>query len=475
MVGRLDRRATPGLRVRYVSTRGAAPAVDFAEALLAGLAPDGGLYSPERWPEFAADEIAAFAGRPYAEVAAAVVGRLAGDAFAPDDLLRMCREAYGSFAHPAVAPLMQLDADLWLLELFHGPTLAFKDVAMQLLARMYDAVLGRAGRRLTLVVATSGDTGGAAVEAFRGRENIRLVILFPHGRISDVQRRFMTTAADANVFCAAVDGTFDDCQALVKALFADAALAREVDLSGVNSINFGRIAAQAVYYFTSATALGAPARAIRYVVPTGNFGDAFAGWAAARMGLPVSGIDVATNGNDILARTFAEGAYVRGAVAETQSPAMDIGVASNFERLYFEAVGRDGAETARAFQGFAATGRIDPPSQALAALRERFTGASATEAETAEAMARAWTEGRALVDPHTAVALHVASRRSAPGPTVVLSPAHPAKFPQAVRAATGAEPGHALADALAALPERFTRLPNDERAVAAHVRTFAAA
>ena len=459
---------------RYVSTRGAAPPVDFAEALLAGLAPDGGLYTPERWPELAADEISAFAGRSYAEVAAAVVGRLAGDALPADELLQHCRAAYAGFAHPAVAPLTQLDAELWLLELFHGPTLAFKDVAMQLLARLYDAVLGRQGRRLTLVVATSGDTGGAAVEAFRGRDNIRLVILFPHGRISDVQRRFMTTAADANVSCVAVDGTFDDCQALVKALFADAALKAEVDLSGVNSINFGRIAAQAVYYFTSAVALGGPARPVRFVVPTGNFGDAFAGYTAARMGLPVAGIDVATNGNDILARTFAEGVYARGDVAETQSPAMDIQVASNFERLYFEAVGRDGTETARAFREFASTGRIVPPTQALAALRERFTGASADEAATADAMTRAWEDSRTLIDPHTAVALSVARRRPASGPTVVLSTAHPAKFPEAVRAATGAEPGHALADALAALPERFTHLPAEEAAVAAHVRAFAA-
>ena len=465
--------------MRYVSTRGEAPAVGFAEALLAGLAPDGGLYTPETWPTFTPAEIAAFAGRPYAEVAAAVVGRLAGDAFAPDALLAMCREAYAGFAHPAVTPLTQLDADLWLLELFHGPTLAFKDVAMQLLARLYDAVLGATGRRLTLAVATSGDTGGAAVEAFRGRENIRLAVLFPHGRISDVQRRFMTTAADPNVLCLAVDGDFDDCQALVKALFADAALRREVDLSGVNSINFGRIAAQAVYYFTAASALGAAGpetdggRAVRFVVPTGNFGDAFAGYAARRMGLSVAGIDVATNGNDILARAFSEGRYARGALRETQSPAMDIQVASNFERLYFEAVGRDGAETARAFRLFAAEGEAELPSQAFEEVRRLFTGAAADEAQTAEAMARAWADSRTLVDPHTAVALSVARRAPRPGPTVVLSTAHPAKFPDAVRAATGVDPGHALADALLSLPERFERVAADEEAIAHRVRAFA--
>ena len=460
--------------MRYISTRGGAPAVDFTTAMLAGLAPDGGLYTPEAWPSFSADEIADFAGRPYAEVAAAVVGRLAGEALDPAELLEDCRAAYAGFAHPAACPLTQLDADLWLLELFHGPTLAFKDVAMQLLARLYDRALARAGRRLTLAVATSGDTGGAAVEAFRGRENIRLVVLFPDGRISDVQRRFMTTVADPNVSCVAVDGTFDDCQALVKALFADAELKAAVDLSGVNSINFGRIAAQAVYYFTSAAALGAPARPVRYVVPTGNFGDAFAGYAAMRMGLPVAGIHVATNGNDILARTFTDGVYARGEVAETQSPAMDIQVASNFERLYFEAVGRDADETARAFRGFGQGGRIEVPTQARAALDGLFTGASASEAETTEAVGRAWRESRTLVDPHTGVALAVARRTPAPGPTVVLSTAHPAKFPEAVRAATDAEPGHALADALAGLPERITRLPGDEPAIAAHVRAFAA-
>ncbi len=467
--------------MRYVSTRGEAPPVDFAQALLAGLAPDGGLYTPEAWPQLSREEIAAFAGRPYAEVAAAVVGRLAGDTLAPEALRAMCDAAYATFAHPAVTPLTQLDPGLWLLELFHGPTLAFKDVAMQLLARLYDAVLGASSRRLTLAVATSGDTGGAAVEAFRGRKNIRLVVLFPDSRISDVQRRFMTTAADPNVSCVAVDGTFDDCQALVKALFADAALKREVDLSGVNSINFGRIAAQAVYYFVAAAALGAsgadPGRAVRFVVPTGNFGDAFAGYAAMRMGLPVAGIEVAANGNDILARALSEGVYARGPVRETQSPAMDIQIASNFERLYFEAVGRDAPETARAFRTFAADGATELPSQAFAEVRSVFAGASATEAQTSDAMARAWRESRTLVDPHTAVALSVA-RRAPPrdgAPTVVLSTAHPAKFPDAVRAATGVDPGHALADALLSLPERFARLPNDERAVADHLRAFAAA
>ncbi len=464
--------------MRYISTRGEAPAVGFTEALLAGLAPDGGLYTPERWPTLTPETIAGFAGRPYAQVAAEVVGALAGDAFTPGELLAMCEAAYAGFHHPAVAPLRQMAEGLWLLELFHGPTLAFKDVAMQLLARLYDAALAREDRRLTLVVATSGDTGGAAVEAFAGSERVRMVVLFPHGKISDVQRRFMTTADAPNVQCVAVDGTFDDCQALMKGLFADRRLSQDIGLSGVNSINFGRIAAQAVYYFTAATALGSPARGpVSFVVPTGNFGDAFAGYAAHRMGLPVERITVATNGNAILAHAFAEGRYARGPVVETQSPAMDIQVASNFERLWFEAVGRDGAATASAFAEFARTGAVSLPQNAFADVGRLFAGGWASEAETAAALSAAWRDAATLVDPHTAVALSVAARRGreeALGPTVVLSTAHPAKFPEAVKAATGADPGHVLAEAMAGRPERFDRLANDAEALKAYVRAFAA-
>ncbi len=462
--------------MRYLSTRGGAPAVGFGEALLAGLAPDGGLYTPERWPTIAPETLAGFAGRPYARVAAEVVGALAGDAFAPAELRAMCEAAYASFHHPAVTPLRQMGDGLWLLELFHGPTLAFKDVAMQLLARLYDAALARTGERLTLVVATSGDTGGAAVEAFAGSERVRLVVLFPHGRISEVQRRFMTTAAADNVRCVAVDGSFDDCQALVKGLFGDRGLSREVGLSGVNSINFGRIAAQAVYYFTAAVALGSPARGpISFVVPTGNFGDAFAGYVAHRMGLPVERITVATNGNAILAHAFSDGRYAKGAVVETQSPAMDIQVASNFERLWFEAVGRDASATAAAFAEFARTGAVSLPQNAFEDLRRLFSGGWATEEQTRAAMASSWTEAATLVDPHTAVALSVAGRApKGGGPSVVLSTAHPAKFPEAVRGATGVDPGHALAAALAGRSERFDRLANDAPALKAYVRAFAA-
>jgi len=462
--------------MRYISTRGGAPAVDFTDALLAGLAPDGGLYVPEAWPSFTKEEIAAFAYRPYAEVAAAVLGKFAGEAMTAEAISEDCAAAYAAFTHPAVTPLRQLEPGRWLLELFHGPTLAFKDVAMQLLARLYDPVLAERERTLTIVCATSGDTGGAAVEAFRGSARVKIVVLYPHGRISEVQRRFMTAAVEDNVRCVAVDGTFDDCQTILKSLFADKAFAAAVDLSGVNSINWARIVAQSVYYFTSATALGAPARKVAFAVPTGNFGDAFAGYVAMRMGLPIERILVATNANDILARAFATGRYAKGAVAATQSPAMDIQVASNFERLYFEAVGRDAAETQAAFEGFTADGALDLPTQAFAAVQDVFTGWSTGEAETTSMLRRAYEAYGELVDPHTAVALAAPRPEIAAGtPLIVLSTAHPAKFPEAVEAGTGAVPPlPARAAGLYARPERFDRLPAEVDAVKAYVRSFAA-
>ncbi|MBV9995988.1 MAG: threonine synthase [Caulobacteraceae bacterium] len=462
--------------MKYVSTRGEAPGADFRTALLAGLAPDGGLYVPEAWPTFSPGEIAAFAGRPYAETAAAVVGRFTGDAIDPAALAKICAEAYATFNHPAVTPLTQLAPGRFLLELFHGPTLAFKDVAMQLLARLYDHVLAREGRTLTIVCATSGDTGGAAVEAFRGRSNIRIVALFPDGRISSVQRRYMTTADDANVACLAVDGTFDDCQAMLKEMFRDTQFARAVDLTGVNSINWARIAAQSVYYFAAAAALGAPHRKVAFTVPTGNFGDAFAGFAAHRMGLPIERIVAAVNGNDIIARAFAGGRYARGEVRATQSPAMDIQVASNFERLYFEAVGRDGAQTARAFRAFAAQGTIDIPPQALEAMRELLSGEAVDETETASVILSTLNETGNLVDPHTAVGLAAALRTTQDNPTtpmVVLSTAHPAKFPETVAAAAGVvPPAPRWAADLEARPERFEKAPADAEAAKAYIRRF---
>lgn len=462
--------------MRYVSTRGRSPAVGFTEAVLAGLAPDGGLYVPETWPTFTEAEIAAFAGKPYAQVAAAVIGAFAGDEIPAADIRRMCEEAYATFRHPAVVPLVQIGADAFMAELFHGPSLAFKDVAMQLLGRLYDHLLGAQGRTQTILCATSGDTGGAAVEAFRGRDNVRIVALFPEGRISEVQRRFMTAATEANVSCVSVQGTFDDCQAIVKAAFQDPVLRQAVDLSGVNSINFARIAAQAVYYFTSAVALGAPQRPVSFCVPSGNFGDAFAGYVAKRMGLPVAKIVVATNSNDILARTFQTGRYERGSVQATISPAMDIQAASNFERLYFEAVGRDAEATSAAFEGFNNGGRIDVPAQALAQMRQTFVGISVGEAETRLSISSMLDATGELVDPHTAVALAALGHADAPGPVVVLSTAHAAKFPEDVAAATSVTPvlPRGTAD-LSARAERFAQLPADPEIIKAHVRAFAEA
>ena len=461
--------------MRYISTRGQAPSVGFADAVLGGLAPDGGLYVPEAWPQLSKEQIAGFLGRPYAEVAAAVLGAFVGDQIPADALLEMCGEAYATFNHDAVVPLVQLSPDAFLAELFHGPSLAFKDVAMQILARLYDRLLGEAGRTQTILCATSGDTGGAAVEAFRGRKNVKLVALFPEGRISEVQRRFMTTADEANVACVAVAGTFDDCQAIVKDAFGDPSLRQAVDLSGVNSINFARVAAQAVYYFTTAVALGAPARAVSFVVPSGNFGDAFAGYAAQRMGLPIRRIVAATNANDILARAFEEGRYERGEVTHTIAPAMDIQAASNFERLYFEAGRRDPVETARAFRHFASAGAIDVPPQALAAMRELFRGVAVGEDEIRRTILSTLNATGELVDPHTAVAV-AALRKAEPldAPTVILATAHPAKFPDDVKAAAGVTPSLPRGTAnLSKRPERYDRLPADPEAVKAYVRAFA--
>ncbi len=463
--------------MNYISTRGEAPPASFVEAVIAGLAPDGGLYVPQEWPKLSHAEIAAFAGRPYAEVAAKVIGRFAGDSIDSVVLAEMCEEAYASFSHTAVAPLKQLSPGGFMLELFHGPTLAFKDVALQLLARLYDHSLARRNRRLTIVCATSGDTGGAAVEAFRGRRNARIIVLFPEGRISDVQRRFMTTADDGNVACLSVKGDFDDCQAIVKAMFQDTQFARAVDLSGVNSINFARIAAQSVYYFTAAVALGAPHRKVAFATPTGNFGDAYSGYVAHRMGLPIERIVVATNANDILARALSSGLYARGEAVATSSPAMDIQAASNFERLYFETSGRDALETGRAFAAFAARGVIDIPPKALTAMRGLFVGAAVGEADTARSILVTRNQTGEIVDPHTAVGLAAAARVGPADPRtpmVTLSTAHPAKFPETVREATGIEPEAPLNVAhLATRPERFETIGADVDAAKDYVRRFA--
>jgi threonine synthase len=454
--------------LRHVSTRGETAGLGFAEVMLAGLARDGGLYVPEAWPKLDRATIAGFAGRPYAEVAFEIIRLFTGDAIAEADLARMVRDAYGTFRHPAVAPLSQLDTNTFALELFHGPTLAFKDVAMQLLSRLMDHALAARGERRTIVVATSGDTGGAAVEAFGDRSQVDLIVLFPKGRVSDVQQRMMTTAAADNVHVLAIEGTFDDCQAIVKAMFNHAAFRDRVRLSGVNSINWARIVAQIVYYFTAAVSLGAPQRKVAFTVPTGNFGDIYAGYAAQRLGLPIDRLVIATNVNDILARTLTTGDYALHDVVATSSPSMDIQISSNFERLLFDAYARDAAAV-RALMGSLAQSRhFSLSAPALAQIRAMFSAGRASEEEVSATMRTARRETGNFVDPHTAVGIAVAEKeqRDPALPMVVLSTAHPAKFPDAVEAATGARP--ALPEWLSDLnhrPQRMTALPADQSAV----------
>jgi threonine synthase len=446
----------------------------FTEALLAGLARDGGLYVPELWPQMAAGDIAALAGRSYAEAASAVIGRLIDGEIAEPDLVPMIEAAYATFRHPAVCPLVQVGDNLFVLELFHGPTLAFKDVAMQLLARMMDHVLKQRGTRATIVGATSGDTGSAAIEAFRGLDQVDVFVLYPQGRVSEVQRRQMTTVDAPNVHAIAVEGTFDDCQAILKGLFNNHPFRDALQLSGVNSINWARIVAQTVYYFTAAVSLGGPHRPVAFAVPTGNFGDVLAGYVAKRMGLPIAGFTVATNANDILARTLAEGSYRVTEVMPTSSPSMDIQVSSNFERVLFDAYGRDAAEIRRLMARLTQSGTFTIAGPALSTMRKEFSATAVSEEETAAEIARTWQAADYLLDPHTAVGLAAARRshRADPAvPMVVLSTAHPAKFPDAVERACGIRPplpAH-LADLLARR-ERFTVLANDQGAVESFIR-----
>ena len=427
---------------RYVSTRGEAPTLSFCDVMLTGLARDGGLYVPETWPQLSHAAIAQFFGRPYWEVAVEVIKPFVAGEISDVELGRMANEAYATFRHPAVVPLDQVGPHQFLLELFHGPTLAFKDVAMQLIARLMDHVLAKRGEHTTIVVATSGDTGGAAVEAFAGRDNVDLIVLFPHGRISEVQRRMKTTAGADNVHPLAIEGHFDDCQAIVKGLFNNHQFRDAVALSGVNSINWARVVAQVVYYFTSAVALGAPQRSVDFTVPTGNFGDIFAGYVAKRMGLPIRTLRIAANVNDILPRTLKNGIYEVREVHATVSPSMDIQVSSNFERLLFEAGGRDADVVRRLMAQLKQSGRFVLPDAMLAAIRADFDAGRADEIETAAAIRAAFREAGDLVDPQTAVALAVADRdlSETSVPNIVLSTAHPAKFPDAVEAACGVRP-----------------------------------
>lgn len=471
--------------MRYISTRGTAPELGFEDVLLTGLARDGGLYVPKEWPVLESHEIASFAGQPYGEVATAVMRRFMEPEIAVSELRTIVEDAYATFTHEAVAPLVQIGPGDWLLELFHGPTLAFKDVAMQVLARLMDRTLAKRRRRATIVGATSGDTGGAAIEAFRGRDAIDIFILFPHGRVSDVQRRQMTTASEANVHAVAVEGTFDDCQAIVKGLFNDHAFRDETSLAGVNSINWARIMAQIVYYFTSAVALGSPERTVSFTVPTGNFGDIFAGYAALSMGLPIDRLVIATNSNDILARTLATGRYAKGQVAATVSPSMDIQVSSNFERLLFELADRNPDRIVDQMESLAAQGAFALAGDELAFLRQVFHAHASSEAETLATIADVQRRTGYLADPHTAVAMAAARKvaRDPHVPMITLATAHPAKFPDAVARAMGAT-GSAGAKGATwrsaaeppvvarqrGLPERVEILPNDQAKVAAFVR-----
>ncbi|WBH15144.1 threonine synthase [Sphingomonas radiodurans] len=427
--------------MRYISTRGAAPTLDFRGATLAGLASDGGLYVPETWPALSRDEIAGFAGLSYVDTAVAVMAPFVGDSLSRDELRDLCEQAYGRFSHAAVTPLKQLDHDQWLLELFHGPTLAFKDVALQLLGLLFERFLvGDTEGPLTIVGATSGDTGSAAIDAVAGRAGIDIFMLHPAGRVSDVQRRQMTTMRAPNVRNIAIRGDFDTAQALVKAMFNDAAFSGRFRLSAVNSINWARLMAQVVYYFYAAVRLGAPDRPIAFSVPTGNFGDVFAGYVAAKMGLPIAKLVVATNVNDILARALSSGDYSSRTVIPTATPSMDIQVSSNFERLLFDLGGRDGVALAAQMQGFES-------SKAMRLTNAQHEGAaglltSATIDADGMALAMRWAHEAAdeVIDPHTAVALAAARRQPFGVPMVTLATAHPAKFPDAVERATGISP-----------------------------------
>ena len=467
----------------YASTRGTAPVLGFEDVLLTGLARDGGLYVPEHWPSLSPAEIRALAGLPYPELALRVVRPFVGDALSEDELRALLADAYGGFGHAAVAPLKQLDSRTWLLELFHGPTLAFKDFALQVLGRLFDHVLARRDQRVTVVGATSGDTGSAAIEACRDRDRIDIFILHPRGRVTEVQRRQMTTVAASNVFNIAVEGTFDDCQDLVKAMFNDAAFRDEMSLSAVNSINWARVMAQVAYYFAAAVELGAPDREVAFAVPTGNFGNVYAGYVAQQMGLPVAKLIVGSNRNDILTRYFETGEMAVAEVHPTLSPSMDIQISSNFERLLFELYDRDGAALAEAMTGFRSTGRLAPGEARWHRALEVFDAARLDDEATLAEVARIHGETGELVDPHSAIGIAAAQHKIGAGalpdprvPVVAVATAHPAKFPDAVERATGTRP--VLPARLADLydrEERVSAVPADLGRVQAFIRERARA
>ena len=460
--------------MNYISTRGLAPILDFEGAMLSGLARDGGLYVPEKFPQIARDELLALRGKPYADVAFAIVCKFTDGSIPNVELRKMIDAAYTTFNHPATTPLKQLAPNQYLLELFHGPTIAFKDVAMQLLSRMMDWSLAKQKRKAVVIGATSGDTGGAAIDAFQHSKNASIFILHPHGLVSDVQRRQMTTVTSSSVHNIAIEGNFDDCQAIVKALFNDLNFRDEVGLAGVNSINWARIMTQIVYYFYAALQLGAPDRAVSFTVPTGNFGNVFAGLAAKRMGLDIDRLVIATNSNDILDRTLKTGCYTVTGVHATTSPSMDIQVSSNFERLVYLANNKDPAAVRSAMESLKQSGAFTLQSDAIKSIRAEFDSSATSDADAAKTMAKVLTETGELLDPHTAVGYAVAQKTSTSSPMVTLATAHAAKFPDAVEAATKVRPN--LPQRLSYLmnaKETFKVLPNSEADVKAYILSHA--
>ena len=457
--------------MRYISTRGTAPILSFEEAMLSGLARDGGLYVPQTISTLDADTIARMEGQPYERIAYTVMSPFVGDSFTDEEFRTCIARAYAGFGHAARAPLVQLGQGHFLLELFHGPTLAFKDFAMQLIGQLFQTALTRRGDRITIVGATSGDTGSAAIEAFRGLENVDVFILYPHGRVSEVQRRQMTTPSESNVHALAVDGDFDDCQARLKDMFNDFEFRDGVRLAGVNSINWARVLAQVVYYFSSAVALGAPHRKVSFTVPTGNFGDIFAGYIAKRMGLPIDKLVVATNQNDILHRCLSGQGYHKGKTIPSISPSMDIQVSSNFERALFDAYGRDGAAVAQLMDELKGGG-FEVSQGAMEALKEVYDSGCVSEEETSSQITTSLDASSELLCPHSAVGVKVAEEQRVAGtPMITLATAHPAKFPAAVEAATGIHPPlpPRMSD-LYERTERVTRVPNDLATLMTHIK-----
>ena len=459
------------LGMKYVSTRGRAPELTFEEAMLTGLARDGGLYVPKEWPTFTLETIAGFAGKRYEDVAFEVMKPFIGDTFKEAEFREIIRNAYASFQHDARCPIVQLDANHYLLELFHGPTLAFKDVAMQLIGQMFEVALNRSGKRVTIVGATSGDTGSAAIEAFRGLDAVNVFIMYPHGRVSEVQRRQMTTPIEDNVHALAVDGDFDTCQALLKDMFNDFEFRDEVNLAGVNSINWARVLAQVVYYFTSAVALGSPGRKVSFSVPTGNFGDIFAGYVAKRMGLPIDRLVIATNQNDILHRTLQSGDHSKTGVVSSISPSMDIQVSSNYERLVFDLYDREGAAVSQLFEALKDTGSFKLSQGALSRMAGEFDSGRVSEDETSAAIVGFHKRTGEILCPHSAIGAKIGDEMMTDAPMITLATAHPAKFPVAVEAACGVYPP--LPPHMADLfdrDEKVTHVSGDLAAVEAVIR-----